>query len=603
MLPLRGFHAVTVAVVLFGVRVLVLGATPLSPVFTYQGSISLDGAVVDNPAPGCTLAFRLMDAPVGGNQLGVTQELTNVPIVNGLFTVELNGGGEFGPDAFNGAARWLEISVACPSGSVLTLLAPRQEVTASPYALHALSAAPGNALDASDGNPLNAVFVDASGNVGVGTTSPETLLDVAGASRVMTLKITGGGPLAGAAVAWGSSSDGQLTVPTGPFTAIAAGGRHALAIRPDGTLVGWGRNVDGEINVPSGTFKAVAAGGRFSLGLRTDGTLAAWGASDAGVLNVPSGTFKAIGAGSGHGLAIRTDGTLAGWGANVQGQTNVPTGTFTAVDGGNIHSVGLRTDGTLAAWGTNTNGQLNVPAGTYVGISAGALHNLALRADGTAVGWGSNTSGEATPPASLFKAISAGAAYSLGVRTDGTLAGWGFSSDGQTVVPTGNTYTAVSAGATFGTAIEVDPNTANFGLLLAQDSAAKPGTNTWTIFSDRRLKKNITPLTGALEKLLALSGVRFEWQDAALAGGHPGPQMGLVADEVQQVFPEWVGMGPNGYKTLTIGGFEALTAEAIRQLRAEKDAEIAAQQAQIANLTARLEHLEHVLQQAGVQGK
>lgn len=603
MLRARGFHAVTIAAVLLGASVFALGAMPLSPAFTYQGSLSLGGVVVDNPSPGCMLVFRLMDAPVGGNQLGDMQTLTNVPIVNGLFNVVLNGTGEFGPDAFNGEARWLEISVACPAGTVLTTLAPRQEVTASPYALHALSANPGNALDASDGDPTDAVFVDADGNVGVGTTAPAALLDVAGAGRIGTLKITGGGPLAGAAAAWGSNSDGQLNVPTGPFTAIAAGGRHAIAIRPDGTLVGWGRNVDGEINVPSGTFKAVAAGGRFSLGLRTDGTLVAWGASDAGVLNVPSGTFKAIGAGSGHGLAIRTDGTLVGWGANVQGQTNVPAGTFIAVDGGNIHSIGLRTDGTLAAWGTNTSGQLNVPAGTFVALSAGALHNLALRADGTAVGWGSNVSGEATPSAGTYKAVSAGAAYSLGVRTDGTLAGWGFSSDGQTAVPTGNAYTTVDAGATFGTAIEVDPNTANFGLLLAQDSAAKPGTNTWTVFSDRRLKKNVTPLTGALEKLLALQGVRFEWKDPALAGGHPGPQMGLIADQVQQVIPEWVGVGPSGYKTLTIGGFEALTAEAMRQLRAEKDAEIAAQQAQIAELTARLENLERTLQQGSAQAE
>lgn len=33
------------------------------------------------------------------------------------------------------------------------------------------------------------------------------------------------------------------------------------------------------------------------------------------------------------------------------------------------------------------------------------------------------------------------------------------------------------------------------GLQLATDSASKPGTNTWTILSDRRLKKNIRPLT------------------------------------------------------------------------------------------------------------
>ena len=51
----------------------------------------------------------------------------------------------------------------------------------------------------------------------------------------------------------------------------------AAGIRSDGTLAGWGNNSGGPTNVPSGTFTAIAAGGYHSLGLRTDGTLAGWG--------------------------------------------------------------------------------------------------------------------------------------------------------------------------------------------------------------------------------------------------------------------------------------------------------------------------------------
>jgi len=36
--------------------------------------------------------------------------------MDGLFTAELNSAGEFGPNAFNGAARWLEIAVRSPAG-------------------------------------------------------------------------------------------------------------------------------------------------------------------------------------------------------------------------------------------------------------------------------------------------------------------------------------------------------------------------------------------------------------------------------------------------------------------------------------------------------
>jgi hypothetical protein len=41
----------------------------------------------------------------------------------------------------------------------------------------------------------------------------------------------------------------------------------------------------------------------------------------------------------------------------------------------------------------------------------------------------------------------------------------------------------------------------------------------------------------------------------------------LVAQEVEEVFPEWVGRDSEGSKTVCIRGFEALTIEALRELR------------------------------------
>jgi hypothetical protein len=55
--------------------------------------------------------------------------------VNGLFTVQLDGGNEFGYSAFTGDARWLQVAAGCPSGTPPTVLAPSQPLTAVPYAL------------------------------------------------------------------------------------------------------------------------------------------------------------------------------------------------------------------------------------------------------------------------------------------------------------------------------------------------------------------------------------------------------------------------------------------------------------------------------------
>lgn len=96
--------------------------------------------------------------------------------------------------------------------------------------------------------------------------------------------------------------------------------------------------------------------------------------------------------------------------------------------------------------------------------------------------------------------------------------------------------------------------------------------------SDERLKQDIAPLAGALDRLLQLRGVTFEWNEAGAqvsgaAAGAAGEaaQIGFIAQEVEQVFPQWVRSNGDGYKHLAIRGFEALAVEAIRQLRTELD--------------------------------
>lgn len=86
------------------------------------------------------------------------------------------------------------------------------------------------------------------------------------------------------------------------------------------------------------------------------------------------------------------------------------------------------------------------------------------------------------------------------------------------------------------------------------------------------MKKNIKTIEGALDKLLRLHGVTFEWREPEKQGNLTGEQMGLISQEVEKVFPQWVKTNPEGYKDLTIGGFEALTAEAMRELKSENDA-------------------------------
>jgi hypothetical protein len=123
-------------------------------------------------------------------------------------------------------------------------------------------------------------------------------------------------------------------------------------------------------------------------------------------------------------------------------------------------------------------------------------------------------------------------------------------------------------------------NDFNRGVLIQSDLqvtgvARRPGGGPWTAASDVRLKQSIQPLEGALDKLLRLHGVQFEWVEPATQGNLSGPQMGMIAQEVEAVFPEWVSMDPQGFKEVTLRGFEALAVEAVRQLKVENEALLA----------------------------
>lgn len=139
--------------------------------------------------------------------------------------------------------------------------------------------------------------------------------------------------------------------------------------------------------------------------------------------------------------------------------------------------------------------------------------------------------------------------------------------------------------------------------LEVNGTAGKPGGGAWSTSSDERVKKNIASLKGSLETLLQLRGVTFEYKDPEKIHELHGTRVGFVAQEVEGVIPDWVSTGDDGFKKLTVRGFEAMAVEALRDLRNEKDAQIGRLEAQVRALneskdalSSRLEALERKLQ-------
>ncbi|MCA9304247.1 MAG: hypothetical protein KC996_09000 [Phycisphaerales bacterium] len=106
--------------------------TPVSSSFTYQGNLMDAGS----PANGAyDIRFILYD-DLGAIVAGPICR-DNVPVVDGVFTTQLDFG-----DQFFGDARDLELAIRpggaagnCDVGGGYTTLSPRQEMTATPYAL------------------------------------------------------------------------------------------------------------------------------------------------------------------------------------------------------------------------------------------------------------------------------------------------------------------------------------------------------------------------------------------------------------------------------------------------------------------------------------
>ena len=116
--------------------------------FTYQGRLN-DGS---SPANGTyDLTFALHSAANEATQAGGLVTKNSTAVSNGLFTVSLDFGNQF-----PGADRWLEIQVRTNGACAFTALAPRQPLTATPYALYAPSA----------GTAANAGSVAAAGIIG-----------------------------------------------------------------------------------------------------------------------------------------------------------------------------------------------------------------------------------------------------------------------------------------------------------------------------------------------------------------------------------------------------------------------------------------------------
>jgi hypothetical protein len=232
---------------------------------------------------------------------------------------------------------------------------------------------------------------------------------------------------------------------------IAAGGRHTVGIRPDGTVVATGNNDEGQCNVDDwADIQQVAAGFSHTVGLEEGGTVVATGNNDDGQCNVGGWTdISMVVAGDWHTVGLKNDNTVVATGKSDEGQCDIlGWADIQQVAAGGAHTVGLESGGTVVATGRNIEGQCNVLGWTNISmVVAGYAHTVGLKSDGTVVATGKNDEGQCNVAGwTNITQVAAGRAHTVGLKSDGTVVATGRNNEGQCKVSGWTGITQVAAG-------------------------------------------------------------------------------------------------------------------------------------------------------------
>jgi hypothetical protein len=485
----------------------------------YQGMLTDD---LGSPLTGSyDLTFRIYDDTTGGN-LKWNETHSGVVVEDGLFNVTL--GTNTALDLAFNESYWLEVEVG---GETLS----RLRITSAGYAYRAQRADTASyALSAPGGSGSD------YWTLRITDTADTTLI-----TKGMWGLARYGNVLYGDADS--THVNLGVTCTTGvtgnDHTYCTVGGGFGNSAEDYHATVGGGRENKAT------NFRTTVAGGGWNV---ADNTGATVGGGDN---NVASGMHATVGGGEDN-TAGQSHVTIGGgennsstwpYGTISGGSWNVADGTGATVAGGGSNSV-------TGSYGVIGGGQHNSATHWYSTISGGE-HNCAS-------GQFATVGGGATDTAAAFGSFVAGCGVKATSSAEYTFAfGSNFTTSTPNAVIFCNTENETKVG--------IDTTSPGNILTVKMGSATNPVADAWSVYSSKRWKTNVQPISGALDKVKKLEGVYFDW---TTNGKH---DMGMIAEDVGEVIPEVVVYEENGIdaQSLDYSRLVALLVEAIKEQQQE----------------------------------
>ena len=256
-----------------------------------------------------------------------------------------------------------------------------------------------------------------------------------------------------------------------------------------------------------------------------------------------------LGAGTALGVTGQTNATAIGYGAATCGSNCVQLGNSSVIQiitaGSYIAGVGAVGSPSYAFAGETNTGVYRPGAGQigFAVLGAGVGSVTATGLNGVAIG-------STTPAAGSFTSLAA----SGGVTFNGAGA-------------------AISLQPTGAGTVTIKPATAGTidAMAIGQTTPAAATFTSAVYTSDRRLKRDIAPITDGVDRLKSLSPMTFRWNGLAATRGlnDNDRHLGVIAQDVEAVLPEAVRTGADGYKAVDYAALVVPLIAAVKEQQAE----------------------------------